>query len=153
MTVRIIMPQTLAPPSRPGSLLKRPREQRTQRKQFRVGGRETDSSYLALIGQLPCLNCGLELDPPRRNDAAHVRYNSAAFGKRQAIGAKPDDQWTLPLCRDCHDRQHKIGEHQFWHEVGLNPLLVCEDLQKAAPDIVRMRAVVFTWIAVREPGL
>jgi hypothetical protein len=83
--------------------------------------------------------------------------SSAALGKRNAMGAKPSDYFAVPLCRSCHqsdeNSQHKVGEHTFWHHVGLNPLLVCEDLQKAAPDIVRMRAVVFKWIAAREPGL
>lgn len=140
----------------PGSLLKRPREQRVRRLPFR-SARETDASYLDLIRQLPCLCCGLEANPPYLNDPAHVRMNSAAFGKRQAVGQKPDDRWALSLCRACHtddpDSQHKIGEQEFWRRVGLNPLLVCEALQKAAPDLVKMRYVVIDAIAKREVAL
>lgn len=146
---RIIMPQQITPRAPIGSLLKRPRDVMVRRANSRPA-RETDSVYLDLIRQLPCLRCGL--DPC--NEAAHVRMNSAALGKRQAMQVRPDDKWAVPLCRACHltdpDAQHRVGEHAFWHNVGLNPLHVCQDLMRAAPDAVKMRAVVFTWIAARE---
>lgn len=148
MTDRLPFPQTIARPAPIGSLLKRRGNREPRRRVYR-SGRETDSAYLDLIRQLPCLNCGLE---PCR-EAAHVRLNSAAFGKRQAIGQKPDDRWSLPLDAACHrldpDSQHKVGEGVFWDRLGLNPLLICEALQKVSPDVVKMRAVVFSFMAER----
>lgn len=138
--------------AQPGSLLKRPREQRVRKLPFRTA-REKDASYLDLIRELPCLCCGIE----PCGEAAHVRMNNAAFGKRQAVGAKPDDKWSVPLCADCHrndsNSQHRMGEQEFWRRVGLNPLLICEALQRAAPNLLSMRAAVFRFIEAREPAL
>jgi hypothetical protein len=141
------MPQQMDRRAPIGSLFKRPMERaRRSRK-----AREESPTYLALIRQLPCLKCGME----PCGVAAHVRLNSAAHGKRQAMGQKPDDKWAVPLCAGCHtqdaDAQHKVGEMPFWYAVGINPLLACERLQHAAPDVVAMRAVVFRLIAERIP--
>src|SRR5262245_15322920 len=145
-------PEHLTPLAPVGSLLKRPHEQRVRRPAFR-SARDTDASYLDLIRQLPCCNCGVE----PCGEAAHVRMNNAAFGKRQAVGQKPDDKWSLPLCAGCHrndpDSQHRVGEQEFWRRVGIAPLLLCEALQRAAPDLLKMRSVVFRFIEEREPGL
>lgn len=147
MTDRLPFPQAIARPAPIGSLLKRRGNREPRRRAYR-SGRETDSAYLDLVKQLPCLNCGMEpVDP------AHVRMNSAALGKQQAMGQKPSDKWTLPLCRGCHtddpDSQHKVGETVFWDRLGLNPLLICEALQRVSPDVVKMRAVVFSFVAER----
>lgn len=141
------MPQRLAHDSPPGSLFKRP-DVKPRLKKQRDAIR--DAKHLAAIRQLPCLKCGME----DFSEAAHVRLQSAAFNKRGGIGVKPSDCWTVPLCAACHrtdaDAQHKIGELTFWARLGLNPLLVCEKLYQASPDIVSMRAVAFTFIAGRK---
>jgi hypothetical protein len=59
------------------------------------------------------------------------------------MGAKPHDKWALPLCRDCHREQHRIGERAFWSIVGINPLLLAERLYAARGDLARMRDIVF----------
>lgn len=142
------MPQQVTIRAPYGSLLKRPRETRPRKNGF-GRARQQNPSYLELIRQCPCLKCGLD----GFSEAAHVRQNSAAHGKRQALGQKPDDQWSLPLCAGCHrlddDSQHRLGEETFWHRLGISPLLVCEKLHAAAPDLVRMRAVVVRAIAER----
>lgn len=148
MTSRLTMPQHVSRRAPVGSLLKRPRE--SSRTKTANRGRVLDPGYLALIRELPCLKCGME----PCGEAAHVRLNSASFGKRQALGQKPSDSWTVPLCAGCHrddpDAQHKVGEAIFWDTLGINPLLVCQDLQKAAVDVMKMRAVIFNFIAGRE---
>lgn len=121
-----------------GSLLKQPRltERKTPR---RKPDREHDDDYLALIRRLPCVSCGH--DPA--GVAAHIRMSSSLFAKPLAgMGRKPDDRWTLPLCNDCHNRQHQIGEMTFWHQVGRSPLPLCVELYKATPDLEKMRALV-----------
>jgi len=136
-------------PAPPGSLLKRPRQQQRKLSLGRTP-RALDAPYLALVRQLPCLKCGME----PAGEAAHVRMASAAFGKRSGMGEKPDDRWCAPLCPACHtrdpDSQHKVGEQQFWHDLGLNPLLICEELYAAAPDLIKMRAIVFHAVARRS---
>jgi hypothetical protein len=110
---------------------------------------DRDAGYLALIRQCPCLKCGL--DPCGL--AAHLRMNSGAFNKRQAMAKKPSDKWTTPLCAACHtidrDAQHKVGEAAFWLALGINPFLVCEQLYAQRDDLVAMRAVIFSTIAAR----
>lgn len=40
---------------------------------------------------------------------AHIRH-----GFSGGMGLKPPDNLALPLCHDCHARQHDIGELDFW---------------------------------------
>ena len=149
MTDRLTIPQTVTPHAPYGSLLKSaPRRPSVSASLTR--GRTTDAGHLALIRQLPCLKCGL--DPC--GEAAHVRMNSAAFGKRQALGPKPGDEWTVPLCRACHqsdpDAQHRVGELAFWSAIGINPLIVARDLYRVTGDALAMRAVTLVAIAGRS---
>lgn len=41
--------------------------------------------------------------------AAHIR-----LGTHTGMGQKPDDWHAVGLCKECHDRQHTIGEETFW---------------------------------------
>lgn len=104
--------------------------------------------YLNAIRQLPCLKCMME-----PSEAAHVRLNSAAFNKRQAMAKKPEPKWCLPLCAGCHTRDadalHRTGELLFWQRLGISPFLICEKLYAARGDLVRMRAVALSAIAER----
>jgi hypothetical protein len=143
-------PHRIVVPFPSGGLFKRVREKsRELRSRFRPI-RQRDNGYLVMVRQCPCLRCGM--DPA--GVAAHVRLSSAAFNKHNAKGAKPDDRWTLPLCRACHtddpDSQHRIGEKAFWWIVGINPLLVAERLYQRRDDLVAMRAVVLYAMAERE---
>lgn len=36
------------------------------------------------------------------------------MGSGAGIAQKPDDWRTVSLCRDCHARQHNVGEATFW---------------------------------------
>ncbi len=141
-----IPPQRLFPAAPIGSLLKRAGQDRpAMRNQA-----PADLPHCQCIRQLPCMKCGLE----PCLEAAHVRMNSAAHGKRQALGKKPDSRWVVPLCSACHtrdpDSQHKLGEREFWDRLGINPLLVARALWEASGDLVRMRMVVVKAIAERE---
>lgn len=138
-------PQRLVPPSAPGSLLKRFAAPAPRLRAIDTG---KDADYLSMIRTLPCLKCGME-----PSEAAHVRFASAAFGKASGLGKKPSDAHSVPLCAGCHrldrDAQHSRGEKMFWHELGVNPLIVAEQLYAARGDLVAMRAVVFVAIASR----
>lgn len=136
-------PQRLATSAPPGSLLKR---------LFALARREgtvytqSDPAYLVLIRQLPCLHCTLE----PCGQACHIRRQSGVHNKRGGIGKKPADRWAAPLCFEHHMLQHRVGELQFWHDLGIDPLLVCERLYAKRGDLVAMRAVIFNAIAERE---
>ena len=71
----------------------------------------------AFIRLLPCVSCGKS--PP--SECAHVRR-----GTDGGTGLKPSSRYTVPLCRDCHARQHRVGEVTFWAETEIDPLdLAC----------------------------
>jgi hypothetical protein len=84
--------------------------------------------------------------------AAHVR-----LGSNTALGRKPDDWRTAPLCDGpssaaggmlgCHNRQHLIGEATFWaqyeRENGQTVEQLLAELSAASPkaaDIRRIKA-------------
>lgn len=102
------------------------------RKPARERGRQEDAEHLDLIRDLPCLATGALPTIARRNDAAHVRYSSALYGKASSIGAKPDDRWAVPLAPSAHqggkDAQHANGEEWWWEQTGINPLRVADQL-------------------------
>jgi hypothetical protein len=54
-----------------------------------------------------CCNCG----ETAGIEVAHVRMGSGA-----GMGQRPHDYRTVSLCKDCHVRQHSIGERTFWEE-------------------------------------
>ncbi len=130
-------PQRLTPASPPGALLKRAFGI-AQRIKLKVIT-DSDPTYLALIRQLPCLGC---MDIP--SEAAHVRMQSGAHNKHGGMSKKPADRHALPLCRDCHREQHRIGERAFWTTANLHPLLICERLYAARDDLVKMREIIIT---------
>jgi hypothetical protein len=139
-------PQRIFPHAAPGSLLKRvgavapaPRKDDA----------DHDPDYLALVRQCPCLHCGME-----PSEAAHVRMASAAFGKASGLGKKPADRWALCLCSEHHrlarDAQHNRNEQEFWHALGINPLITATLLYEQRCDLPAMRAIVFMTIAQRR---
>jgi len=142
--MRSAHPKRLTPPSAPGELLKSFLSAPKPRK----AEGDNSADYLDKIRDLPCLKCGME-----PCEAAHVRFASAAYGKSSGLGKKPDDKWALSLCSYCHRlsrySQHNRGEQQFWNDLGINPLRVCEQLWDQRDDLVAMRHVVMVTIANR----
>ena len=89
-----------------------------------------DKDHLSFIRSLPCCVCGRA-----PCDAAHVRN-----GTDGAMGRKPSDKWTVPLCRASaafqshHVLQHLEGEETFWCRYG-DPLPLAEHLWRVSGDI------------------
>jgi len=52
-----------------------------------------------------CSVCGSDV----AIEVAHVRLGSGA-----GMGQRPDDHRTVSLCKECHRKQHTIGERTFW---------------------------------------
>jgi hypothetical protein len=102
------------------------------------------ASHLLWIRTLPCLATGQSAHV----EAAHVRFPSARYGKRETgMSEKPDDRWTVPLCADKHrlatDAQHAGNERAFWKRIGIDPLAValalwgCSGDDELAHNIIR----------------
>lgn len=51
-------------------------------------------------------------------EVAHVRLGSGA-----GLGQKPHDYRTVSLCRECHMRQHTLGEATFWADRNVEALI------------------------------
>ncbi len=100
------------------------------------------------VSGFACAMCGSKTN----TIAAHVR-----LGSHTALGRKPDDWRTAPLCDGpysnsdgllgCHDRQHLMGEESFWlvyeleHGQTVDQLLA--ELCRASPksrEIVAVKA-------------
>lgn len=74
-------------------------------------------AHKKFVALLHCVGCGGGPCEP-----AHVRMSVAGV-KQNAMSAKPDDKFCVPLCRACHDRQHtKEGEPTFWARLGIDPI-------------------------------
>ena len=78
-----------------------------------------DKFYLSLIRQIPCLSCG-----SLPSQSAHIRMGF------NAMGIKPSDSRTLPLCHSCHHRQHTMSEKKFWKDLGIDPIKTSDNLYK-----------------------
>lgn len=63
-----------------------------------------DKTYFALVRMLPCVSCG-----SGQCVVAHIRKFTDG-----GTGLKPSPWFVLPLCNDCHQRQHQSGEVTFW---------------------------------------
>jgi hypothetical protein len=48
-------------------------------------------------------------------ECAHVR-----IGTDGGTGIKPSDRHCISLCKECHSRQHQIGEPAFERERGID---------------------------------
>jgi hypothetical protein len=71
-------------------------------------------AHLSFVRKHACANCG----SMTAIEAAHVR-----FGSGTGIGQKPDDYFAVSLCRDCHRKQHEVGEQTFWKGRALADLI------------------------------
>lgn len=84
-----------------------------------------DKPHLRFVAELPCLVCKNNIE----SDAAHIRYADLSIGKRAVgVGEKPDDKWTVPLCRADHTKQHSMNEKEFWEAVRIDPLFIAQQL-------------------------
>jgi len=69
------------------------------------GARFKSQRHLRHVREHACVNC----DASAPIEAAHVR-----IGSDHGMGRKPSDYFAVALCKDCHARQHNMGEVSFW---------------------------------------
>lgn len=104
-------------------------------------------AHTKFVTEFACAMCGSRTN----RIAAHVR-----FGSHTAMGRKPDDWRTVPLCdgpfanidgqAGCHNVQHLEGEPSFWRRYakkhGQTVEQLISELIKASPkraEIERIR--------------
>lgn len=99
----------------------------TKQKRQRV----TDETHLKWIRTLHCCICGKPGPDP-----AHIRSANAIYGKSETGGGqKSSDKWTVPLCREHHDEQHKAGnELKWWASKQVDPFGLALALHSATGD-------------------
>jgi hypothetical protein len=56
------------------------------------------------------------------------------------MGHKPSDRWTVSLCKDCHARQHQVGEESFEREHRINLKELAAAFFKASPHRHKLEA-------------
>ncbi len=84
--------------------------------------RKRSKAHLAFVSSQPCLIC-------KRSpcDAHHLK-----FAQPRSLGRKVSDEFTVPLCRDHHQKLHRYGnEAAWWANVQVAPLAVARELWTA----------------------
>lgn len=74
-------------------------------KKAKAASRWRSQAHCSFVRSRACSNCGTTAGI----EVAHVRIGSGA-----GMGQRPHDYMSVSLCRDCHARQHSIGEATFW---------------------------------------
>ncbi len=81
--------------------------------------RARDASHLKFVASQPCLVCGRT-----PSQAHHLKH-----AQLRALGRKPGDQWTVPLCAIHHRKLHDHGnEAAWWPSNNLDPFKVANSL-------------------------
>lgn len=68
--------------------------------------RYKSKKYLDYVRTLPCSLCG--------RPGPSVPHHLKGIGNMSGVGTKAGDQYTMPLCGDCHHRMHH--EPELWPE-------------------------------------
>lgn len=97
-------------------------------KQPKRASRWKSQAHCNFVRSRVCSTCG----ETAGIEVAHVRLGSGA-----GMGQKPDDWRTVSLCRDCHRRQHEVGEATFWKGKDVEALI--EAFCRASPKAVEIR--------------
>jgi ERF superfamily len=81
--------------------------------------RVRDKDHLRFVANQPCLICGRKPSDPH-----HLRVAQA-----RALGRKPSDEFTVPLCRGHHRALHRHGDEAgWWERSGVDPLPLAREL-------------------------
>ena len=88
--------------------------------------RVRSEEHLRFVAQQPCVICGRT---PAH--AHHVRY-----AQPRGLSLKVSDEFTVPLCAIHHSENHTTGdERRWWREHKIDPLVVAQELWKAATGV------------------
>jgi hypothetical protein len=104
---------------------------RISRKSDKAEKRRRCPSHRAWVRGHCCSACG----SPSGIECAHVRT-----GTDGGTGIKPSDRYCVALCKECHARQHQIGEAAFEKAWGIDLKALAEAFYKASPHRFKMEA-------------
>lgn len=107
--------------------------QRRKHNSKRPKERNRFPSHCAWVRGFECSVPGCEEIPI---EAAHVRVGTGG-----GMGIKPHDKWVIPLCRDHHSEQHRIGEPTFERTHGVDMKKVAERLAATSPHRFKWQEV------------
>jgi ERF superfamily protein len=83
--------------------------------------RYRNRDHLRFVARQACLVCGRKPSDPH-----HLRY-----AQPRALGRKPSDEFTVPLCRVHHRAVHRASDERvWWKESGIDPIKVARKLWK-----------------------
>jgi hypothetical protein len=86
--------------------------------------RKRSKAHLAFVSPRPCLIC-----QRLPCDAHHLK-----FAQPQAMGRKVSDEFTVPVCREHHDKLHRHGnEAGWWANLQIAPLVIARELWRTSP--------------------
>lgn len=101
--------------------------------------RNRNEAHLHFIRQLPCCIC---LDNTA-TEACHIRFADARIAKPiTGIGIKPDDKYVVPMCGRHHREQHAGDERAFWHDHGLDPVLLSLELFSISGNVEQAESII-----------
>lgn len=98
--------------------------QRISRKSDKAEKPRRSPAHRAWVRGHACSACGSQSGI----ECAHVRT-----GTDGGIGIKPSDQWCISLCKECHTRQHQIGESSFEAAWGIDMKTLAREFFRASP--------------------
>ena len=64
--------------------------------------------HLGFVRQHPCIVCGSDMGV----EAHHIRKRKP--GHLKSIGSRVSDEFTVPLCHDCHTLLHQPNRSEDW---------------------------------------
>lgn len=97
---------------------------RISRKSDKAEKPRRSPAHRAWVRGHSCSACGSQ----SAIECAHVRS-----GTDGGIGIKPSDEWCISLCKDCHTRQHQIGEAAFEREQHIDMKALARMFFKLSP--------------------
>ena len=71
-----------------------------------IAGHRKPKEHLALVASLPCAACGRQ--PVQAHHLLRTPDHEHGTGKRSG------DNWTIPLCGECHTTLHRDGNETRW---------------------------------------
>lgn len=98
--------------------------QRIKKDSGRKDAGKRSPAHRAFVRSHACCACGSQA----AIECAHVRV-----GTDGGTGHKPSDKWTISLCKECHSRQHQIGEPAFEREHGINMKALATEFFRRSP--------------------
>ena len=104
---------------------------RISRKSDKAEKGRRSPAHRAWVRGHACSACGTET----AIECAHVRE-----GTDGGMGIKPSDRWTISLCRDCHEQQHRIGEGPFERAHGINMKALATEFFRNSPHRFKLES-------------